>query len=1080
MAYDRLLLPENLNYAWNKAKRLYSMLDGYVDNSELAEFELNLEERLTRIQRQFKKCVWRPKRLRPLPRPKKVENNVPIDRQYYHIAVEDQVAWIAVANALGPELDRRMPPWSYGNRIYRPAWYEQREDRLSTLEIGPYRHASGHLYRKFQHSWPLFRRHVALTARAMARALPADREELDHADQLATISAEREGLRYLQDSFWLPKSQSSTKLYHASVDLKSFYPSLRTDAVLKGLALSGSLDQRMQNLLTQMLSFRLDISNMPTDTLKQVEPKYGRGQVQGVPTGLFVAGFLANTAMLPVDEIVNSRIEEKRRLAHFRFVDDHIVLSYEFDELCEWLDFYQQLLGECDTGACVNPEKYDPISLGGWMDQRSKNLTVTSVPSEKDEEDRNLKEVVIHETEFDGANPTQLLTKTLAQISAIAAVNVDILDDEDIEERLKILEWLLLANIPEREIRPDTRAAFAAGRIAILAPILVRETDGLVEAARSLETLKARAPKENSSTPDEITDYEAILEEKRKQLALLQAEQEQEEERQLRHCFNLLLQSFREHPGKPRLFYRIHQYCRVTGFRGLNDIAKWIENSRVNDYNIWADYYAGLSLHILARGTLLAVRACLMDNALRSDQEAALRYLKDVCQIDTKSFMVQKENEAWFHANSRIEFGVALLSAAEVVGGTIANTSLGADLARLAGHYICVSFDDSAEAWERETGRRPGIWAHLTESVLSIDGCPTASWKQFGTLFSSPQIAEVRAVRRYPEFLSDADWYQLLHSKKPLPETDSGWLHEAMSGNEERVQAALLSKKVAFKRAAKSLSPPLNGWVTLAQWTQIIAQELSPFDPRRSEWTALEVVRQLVSPIVDEIDIDETRLDRLHPNNVLVPEAWKTKFPNDRDRAGMSWDDWRRFVGDQQTARIELRRSATSVMDYRYFAETQGGPHLKEWDKRLVGVGRLLLGQLRLKHEAPRIWNIRGNEQIFPLPRTDWFRSLSISSPTLLLVEGCLGARSTETRSIARNPEFFGWIDGQEPNDADFDPPLLFGPNELLTAITSAQRVLIENQLAVAMNQPRQIVPFRLSDFATGPTNDEEANNDGE
>ena len=317
-AHERLLLPENLNYAWNKAKRLYSMLDGYTFNGELAEFELNLEERLIEIQKQFRRGLWRTKKLRPLPRPKKIENNIPIDRQYYHISVEDQVAWIAVVNALGPSLDQRMPPWSYGNRIYRPAWYEHGEDRQSTLEIGPYRHASGHLYRKFQHSWPLFRRHVALTARAMAQALPSDPEELDQADRLATISAKREGLRYLQDGFWMPKkgSKSKTTLYHASIDLKHFYPSLRTDAVLNGLVCSGSIDDRMRNLLAGMLTFRLDKSEMPPDTLSRVEPGYDRLQVQGIPTGLFVAGFLSNAAtplsrrFRLIEEIVNNQIEE--------------------------------------------------------------------------------------------------------------------------------------------------------------------------------------------------------------------------------------------------------------------------------------------------------------------------------------------------------------------------------------------------------------------------------------------------------------------------------------------------------------------------------------------------------------------------------------------------------------------------------------------------------------------------------------------------------------------------------------------------------------------------------------------------
>lgn len=99
--YERLLLPENLNYAWQKAKNLYRMADGYSDNAELAEFELDLERRLLAIQRQFERGIYRLNPLRPLPRPKKIDiNGVPIDRQYYHATVDDQVAWIAVVNAL--------------------------------------------------------------------------------------------------------------------------------------------------------------------------------------------------------------------------------------------------------------------------------------------------------------------------------------------------------------------------------------------------------------------------------------------------------------------------------------------------------------------------------------------------------------------------------------------------------------------------------------------------------------------------------------------------------------------------------------------------------------------------------------------------------------------------------------------------------------------------------------------------------------------------------------------------------------------------------------------------------------------
>ena len=119
---------------------------------------------------------------------------------------------------------------------------------------------------------------------------------------------------------------------------------------------------------------------------------------------------------------------------------------------------------------------------------------------------------------------------------------------------------------------------------------------------------------------------------------------------------------------------------------------------------------------------------------------------------------------------------------------------------------------------------------------------------------------------------------------------------------------------------------------------------------------------------------------------------------------------------------------------------TQGGYHLNDWERRLVGVGRLLLGLLRLNHDALRIWNIRGNEYIFVLPRTRWFQSLAISSPTLLLLNGCLSGRSAETRVIAINPELFGWNSGRDTNDTAFDPPLLIGPNELLCAHSDRAR----------------------------------------
>lgn len=1078
-AYERLLLPENLIYAWRKAKKLYRMTDGYVDAGEIGEFELNLEHRLRKIKQCFEKGRYRLGKLRPLPRPKKLEDEKPIDRQYFHVTIDDQVAWIAVANALGPELDQLMPSWSYGNRLYRPAWYEEDEQQKSKLEIGPYRHQSGHLYRKFQHSWPLFRRHVALTAKAMVKGTPPAYDDMEYADQLAAASANRDNLPYLQAAFWERSVYMSAdgSLYHASIDLKQFFPSTRSDAVLRGLGMANHTVEEsgpMLTILKDMLRFRLDKAQMTHDTLNHVEPPFGGEQVHGIPTGLFVSGFLANVAMLPIDKEVNELIEERRAIAHFRFVDDHTIIAYDFNQLCDWIDEYRRLLDKHNIGAEVNVQKCDPETFGAWMEEHE-SIALSQKPLSKRMSKRIqvIKDAAIRDTKIDGANPAKLLTKTLGQVSEIAATNPDILDDEDLEERLKLLEWLLLANIPEHEIRPDTRAAFAAGKIAVLAPMLFHEANDLIDATRSLISLNRHAPEAGKATDEEVETHASAVQEKIKQVEQLTAVHSRKKQQHLEHCFGLLLQAFREYPAKAVLFLRLHQYCRLTGYKGLSNIAEWIKEMRNRNYNVWADYYAGLSLQILATNTPFVARTLNAVNALRSDKEAALDHLKDIASIDDVIFFIPQERETWFHTVARRKFGVTLLAVSYQIRKDVDDEKLVENLNKLALKCISIDFKAGSRKWEEETGRRPGVWAHLIECALSTNATPSSVWRQFQSCFSYSNLADRQAARWYPEVLSDKGWNYFLQSKTAIKETDSGWIREAINDKPERIADARTSKRKAFNRAARSYGSLGKNWITLAEWTEFISNECSPFDPRRSEWTALEIIHQIVSPIINKLSVTEKSLDRLHPNNIVINKSWKTKFSAYQKSAGVSWEEWRSHVRNtnQNTSAIKLRDSATSIIDYRYFTVTRNGLRLEEWDCRLISIGRLLLGLLRFNHGSPRIWNLYGNEQIITLPSAQKFMSLAISTPTLLLIESCLSGRSAETRAILQKPELFGWADGVEANDVELDPPLLLGTNELLEAVVNAQKVLEVNQIAVAMNQPRQLIPFRLKDFASGSDN---------
>lgn len=1076
-AYERLLTPENLTYAWIKAKNLYRTADGYIDTGEIASFELDLERRLLDIRRQFEKGSYRLKKLRPLPRPKKISKEQPVNRQYYHVAIEDQVAWIALVNALGPELDLRMEPWSYGNRLYRPAWYEKGENKKSTLEIGPYRHASGYLYRKFQHSWPLFRRHVTLTARMMVLRRKLRADELDEQDQLAAIAAEHANLAYFRIGFWPEHTGAGPKndLYHASIDLRQFYPQLKIEAVVRGLCQGDAMaDPRMASLVSSMLNFQIDMMGMPDTALENVEPEFLRGSIKGIPTGLFVSGFLANAAMLPIDAAVAARLETRHNVAHFRFVDDHTIIAYDFDTLCEWLLWYEQLLLTQGIGPSVNEDKFDPPSLGEWIQHLKSGKAFADLQAKYTEAHAT----ATRETRLDGKNPTKLMTKTLAQVSAIAAADIHILDDEDLGERLKMLEWLLLADIPEREIRPDTRAAFAAGQIASLVPVLIQETDGLVDAARDVASHELRRPKPGPSTQSELAAYEEKLIELKERRDHCIKRHQDDERALLDRCFALLLQSLREHPGKARLFYRTHQYCRITGHRGLAAIAEWLTEMRTAGQAAWADYYVALSFQIMAGGLLAAARKLTATDALHSDIEAAANHLDDVANLDTASFRVPLERETWYHATGRREFGVALIQTAELLVRRPEHQVLARRLADLSQVQVPVSPGAPADTWLGATGHTSGVWAHLAENSMDDRAGPSAAWSAMSQHFAFDRRSDRQAARRYPEHLSAAGWSYLLSATDPLPESDSAWLSEAIGNDVSRREAAHATGRVAFTRAARSLDLPSGKWITIGEWTKSV-HACNPFDPRRGEWTALEIAAQL---LVDATATggDETTLDRLHPNNVLLPRAWIGEFACHRDTTELSWEEWRHFVGDENgpNSRARLRESATSLLDYRYAIENKTGIIMPDSERRLVSIGRLLLGLLRNDHSAPRIWNMRGNELVFPLPRARWFEKLAISSPTTVILEACLGARPAETRAITRQPRLFGWRDGALPNDAAFDPPPIYSSTDLLESIRRAQKILEQNQLAVARNQPRQLIPFRISDFAAG-SEGADANDEG-
>jgi hypothetical protein len=299
-ALNNLLLQENLHMAWAKVRRYYITTDAWYDELAVAEFEANLESELTCIRDQFLRGTYSLSPLVPLPQPKKADpNGNPRVRQAFWVRVRDQVAWTAFANVIGPILEEKMPTWSYGNRLYRTVWYDT-VDLHPVSRFGPFRSSDGLLYRRFQHSWPLYRRHIYLTIRAMSLKKYQTEIELSDADRRA-LRAEQQRTRrlpYLRNDFWKNPVRNP---YWVSLDLEKFYPSLHTSTI------ASNIREHCQDtsdiagtLLDDLLRFRVDPAGWSQGEMEKMRLKSKAADFPHIPTGLMVAGFLANVAMLQV------------------------------------------------------------------------------------------------------------------------------------------------------------------------------------------------------------------------------------------------------------------------------------------------------------------------------------------------------------------------------------------------------------------------------------------------------------------------------------------------------------------------------------------------------------------------------------------------------------------------------------------------------------------------------------------------------------------------------------------------------------------------------------------------------------
>ena len=585
---------DNLMLAWGKLEGELLSSDDWCDIMEFYAYKFTLKDNLIDLRDRLLKGTYQMQAIRPLPFPKgckkDAKGNVKLRvRQYFHVAVEDQLVWIAYFNVIGQYAELKMPGWSFGNRSDVRVWY-CKEHGQRVLQVGNYRNTKDRIYKKWGQSWPHYRRLLALTIKMMSvKKVPGGTQtaevDLDDEERQLLENSERfdeQKLPYFEKGYFdvLP----GDRLYWAGIDLEKFYPNINRSLVidnLKRIVYHNRQSDEFWELTNTLLDFKVNVEGFTPDELSDMTLDESGSFVNGIPTGLLVAGVLANIAMLGIDEQVTDWLKDNHQVAHFRYVDDHVVLAQSQEALVKWVRRYIELLGK--NGFTVNEDKIEPDGVGLLLsdDSSDKNVCLEGL---------------------DPAYPSPLMTLTLQKVSQMAEINTEQLSKTEFDMLFADLQELLVMDIPDQEIKKETRISYAVtmlSRILVHGDVDYEELGRLKQGLRkqisdklfgkddeklNAEQLKNKRlwldwfyqdeayPNEHPAIEGAQENVLASVKETISQINTICERSKANQGRKLRYIYDLIVKALMEVPERTRVWIRMLQFCYHNLPERLEDV----------------------------------------------------------------------------------------------------------------------------------------------------------------------------------------------------------------------------------------------------------------------------------------------------------------------------------------------------------------------------------------------------------------------------------------------------------------------------------------------------------------------------
>lgn len=1042
---------ENLLWAWNKAKSAYRVGDIWFDTLELADFEANLRSKLTEIQESILRGTYQLTPLKPLPYPKgskeledgSIEQKV---RQTFYIAVRDQVTWLAVVNIIGPELDFEMPFWSYGNRLYRSTWYEEDEQEgqlVKKLKTGWYRSSVRNIYRVWKQSWPLFRHTISLTIKKMSNMPEDDYSESEkEMEENNSNLPENFAAKYLESGYWNGRNGKVTQLYWAGIDFEKFYPTVKIESIVKNIILfhpKAEKDSSFKQLLNQLTTFKIDLDDTWTgEDIKDINLKIdGDSIFKGIPTGLYVAGFLANVALLEVDKKVAEKLTSNRNIAHFRYVDDHVILAYDFQQLCQWIDEYEGLIQESDIGTKINIEKTEPDNLAKYL-QFCPNCP-------NDHGECNFERSAKKACELDPNFPSPLVTQTLAKVSAIADCDVDFLTEHEEQQLIADLEHLLITDFPEHELRSDTRISFAASMLSSIMQRkridyssiydtrqkilhLTREFVAIKKEDKEIEDhckhLVSKYVFNNTQAPDlsfpAAHSHIEAANQKIKDIKELHHTLQQQDEAiqkrdlaQKRHIFKLLIKATKENHDKIKLWWRLIDYCINTGISyDYNS-----HNSLIDIFEAIKAVYDSKKSHKLSNDFLVSQFVLVLSDRLTNALYA----------IINSDDVIRKENPRRFIQACLNDDLLNLIFEEERVSRM---------------EYYTKSFDYLRLSL--------GTARYLDERTYSLTDYGLIDWRDRPSEWCANHNIELDKYLAY-----------LLYRLNDKSSTESIFQWKTMAQNSSNPDFFL----EPFDSIIEKSEVATNGMITIYEWIRRCeAKDADPnyvYDPRLSEWMALKIVAQLIDCNEKENNAEAFLTDgtispdlKIHPKNYMIPAEWIEK------EAVKNWGYYRTLDFDK----IIYVGGETAISDPRYTPKGLSSTYkLDEGDFTAIYGYAVILCQL-ICHNVrfPWIWNMDDKNIEYSSYIFANTKNISLSSYTKAILSACTLSRSRESFNIKQIFDELSLLDKGVSEDTNNDPPQIATLSKLKEYIDTAIAELEKLQTSVTDDKPRQLIPIRL------------------